>query len=45
MTRIVHMIFDWAEPGIGTVRIAGRLTEQGAEPFGNHPSDASATAS
>jgi hypothetical protein len=38
LARVIRMIFDWAEAGIGTVRIARRLNEHQPriEPFANH---------
>jgi hypothetical protein len=38
LARVIRMTFDWAEAGIGTVRIARRLNEHQPkiEPFANH---------
>jgi hypothetical protein len=33
--RIIRMIFDWADQGLGTVVIARRLTEKGVDPLAN----------
>src|ERR1051326_326875 len=36
MARIIRMIFDWAEAGVGTVRIERRLNDMKFAPLGNH---------